>query len=74
MNTQAVLNGIENEPAATPSLPTPRIGKKAPLPIHFMNHAIEDDSGQRQADKAEDQFEKSVPPPVHQQSSVIWQN
>jgi uncharacterized protein YdeI (BOF family) len=27
-------------------------------------------SGQRQADKAEDQFEKSVPPPVHQQSSV----
>ena len=50
MNTQAVLNGIENEPAATPSLPTPRIGKKAPLPIHFMNHAIEDDSGQRQAE------------------------
>ena len=27
-------------------------------------------SGQRQADKAEDQFEKSVPPPVHQQLSV----
>jgi hypothetical protein len=27
-------------------------------------------SGQRQADKAEDQFEKSVPPPIHQQSSV----
>jgi hypothetical protein len=27
-------------------------------------------AGQRQADKAEDQFEKSVPPPVHQQSSV----
>jgi hypothetical protein len=27
-------------------------------------------SGQRQADKAEDQFEKTVPPPAHQQSSV----
>jgi len=27
-------------------------------------------TGQRQADRAEDQFEKSVPPPVHQQSSV----
>lgn len=50
MNTQAVLNGIENEPAATPSLPTPRIGKKAPLPIHFTNHAMEDDAGQRQAE------------------------
>jgi hypothetical protein len=28
-------------------------------------------SGQRQADKAEDQFEKSVPPPVHQQSASV---
>jgi hypothetical protein len=27
-------------------------------------------TGQRQADRAEDQFEKSVPPPAHQQSSV----
>jgi len=27
-------------------------------------------TGQRQADKAQDQFEKSVPPPAHQQSSV----
>ncbi len=27
-------------------------------------------TGQRQADRAEDQFEKSVPPPIHQQSSV----
>jgi hypothetical protein len=27
-------------------------------------------TGQRQADRAEDQFEKSVPPPTHQQSSV----
>jgi hypothetical protein len=27
-------------------------------------------SGQRQADRAEDQFEKTVPPPVRQQSSV----
>ena len=50
MNTQAVLNGIENEPAATPSLPTSRIGKKAPLPTHFTNHAIDDDAGQRQAE------------------------
>ena len=25
---------------------------------------------QRQADRAEDQFEKSVPPPIHQQASV----
>jgi hypothetical protein len=27
-------------------------------------------TGQRQADQAEDQFEKTVPPPVRQQSSV----
>jgi len=27
-------------------------------------------TGQRQTDRAEDQFEKSVPPPAHQQSSV----
>ena len=27
-------------------------------------------TGQLQADKAEDQFEKTVPPPIHQQSSV----
>jgi hypothetical protein len=27
-------------------------------------------TGQHQADRAEDQFEKSVPPPAHQQSSV----
>ena len=27
-------------------------------------------TGQRQADRAEDQFEKSVPPPIHQQTFV----
>jgi hypothetical protein len=27
-------------------------------------------TGQRQVDKAEDQFEKTVPPPIHQQSSI----
>jgi hypothetical protein len=27
-------------------------------------------TGQHQADKAEDQFEKTVPPPIHQQSSI----
>lgn len=27
-------------------------------------------TGQRQADQAEDQFQKNVPPPVYQQSSV----
>lgn len=27
-------------------------------------------TGQRQADRAEDHFQKSVPPPTHQQSSV----
>jgi tRNA A37 N6-isopentenylltransferase MiaA len=27
-------------------------------------------TGQRQADRAEEQFEKSVPPPVHQQRSA----
>ena len=27
-------------------------------------------TGQRQVDQAEDQFEKSVPPPMHQQSSA----
>src|ERR1700744_824258 len=50
MNTQAVLNGVENEPAATPSLPSPRVVKKSPLPIHFANHAADDDAGHRQAE------------------------
>jgi hypothetical protein len=27
-------------------------------------------TGQRQADQAEDQFQKTVPPPIHQNSSV----
>jgi hypothetical protein len=30
-------------------------------------------TGQRQADKAEDQFEKTVPPPAHQQSSADFE-
>jgi hypothetical protein len=30
-------------------------------------------TGQRQADRAEEQFEKSVPPPVHQQRSVDFE-
>ena len=50
MNTQAALTGIENEPAAPPALPSPRIGKKIPLPFHFTNHAVEDEAGQRQAE------------------------
>jgi len=31
-------------------------------------------TGQRQADQAEDQFQKTVPPPIHQQSSVDFAN
>jgi sRNA-binding regulator protein Hfq len=50
MNIQAAFTGIESEPVTTPSLPSPRIGKKAPLPIHITNHAMENDSGQRQAE------------------------
>lgn len=51
MNTQAALTGIEHQ-ATVPSspLPSPRIGKKAPLPFHFTNHATEDELGQRQAE------------------------
>jgi hypothetical protein len=30
-------------------------------------------TGQRQADKAEDQFEKTVPPPIHQQAAVDFE-
>jgi sRNA-binding regulator protein Hfq len=48
MNTQVALTGIENESTVPPSLPSPRIGKKAPLPFHF-SHA-EDETGQHHAE------------------------
>jgi sRNA-binding regulator protein Hfq len=50
MNTPAALTGIQHETPVTSPLPSPRIGKKAPLPFHLTNHAIEDDLGQRQAE------------------------
>jgi hypothetical protein len=30
-------------------------------------------TGQRQADKAENQFERTVPPPIHQQTAVDFE-
>lgn len=50
MNTQAALTGIETVPAVPSPPPVPRVGKKAPLPFHLANHAVEDESGQRQAE------------------------
>lgn len=50
MNTQAALTSIENEPPVPPSLPSPRNVKKAPLRFRPVNHAIEDDAGQRHAE------------------------
>jgi sRNA-binding regulator protein Hfq len=51
MNTQAaVTTGIENEPKTPISQPSPRNGRRAPLPIHFAHHGMEDEGGQRQAE------------------------
>lgn len=50
MNIQAALTGIENSSTVQAEAPAPRVGKKAPLPFHFSNHAVEDESGQRQAE------------------------
>lgn len=50
MNTQAALTRISTTPVEQASTPSPRMGKKAPLPFHFANHAVEDESGQRQAE------------------------
>lgn len=50
MNTQAALTRISTTPVEQASAPSPRMGKKAPLPFHFANHAVEDESGQRQAE------------------------
>ena len=51
MNTQAtVTTGIENETKTPISQPSPRNGKRAPLPFHFNHHGMEDEGGQRQAE------------------------
>ncbi|HEX4286835.1 MAG TPA: RNA chaperone Hfq [Terracidiphilus sp.] len=50
MNLQAALTKIENDGVVRPSPPSPRNGKKTPLPFHFANHSLEDESGQRQAE------------------------
>jgi sRNA-binding regulator protein Hfq len=50
MSTHAALTGISNGSAAQLQLPSPRMGKKVPLPFHFANHSVEDESGQRQAE------------------------
>lgn len=51
MNTEAVVSGIETEPIAPSSSPSPRGGKKKiPLPFHFTNRALEDESGKRHAE------------------------
>ena len=50
MNSQAALDGVERQPAARSPMPAPRNGRKAPLPFHVTNHAMEDESGQRQAE------------------------
>jgi sRNA-binding regulator protein Hfq len=50
MNTEAAVAGIHNELIETPSLPSTKIGKKAPLPFHFPHHARVDEPGQRHAE------------------------
>jgi sRNA-binding regulator protein Hfq len=50
MNTEAAVAGIHNELIEAPAPPSPRIGKKAPLPFHFPHHAVEEDSAQRHAE------------------------
>lgn len=50
MNTEAAIAGIENEPVVASSLPSPRIGKKAPLPFHYPHHAFDNEPGQRHAE------------------------
>jgi sRNA-binding regulator protein Hfq len=46
------VTGIKNEAVATPLLPSPRPGngKKTPLPFHFAHRAVEDETGQHQAE------------------------
>jgi len=51
MNTQAALTGMELDAAsATPVLPSNRTGKRASLPFHFVNHAMEEGDGHRHAE------------------------
>ena len=51
MNTQAALPRVEttSRHRSTP-LPSPRPGKKAPLPFHPSASRLDDESGQRQAE------------------------
>jgi sRNA-binding regulator protein Hfq len=50
MITQAALPGVETTPEPPASLPSPHPGKRASLPIHLSHHALDDDTGQRQAE------------------------
>jgi len=50
MSTQAALPGLENAQGLPTPLPSPRSGKKAPQPFHPAHHAMDDESGQRQAE------------------------
>ena len=51
MDTQAALTGSElGSTAAATVLPSARSGKKTPLPMHFANHAMEDEAGRRHAE------------------------
>lgn len=50
MSTQAALPEIEHKPGSTVSLPSPRMGKKASLPIHLTHHGLDEETSQRQAE------------------------
>jgi sRNA-binding regulator protein Hfq len=50
MNTQAALPGLENAQGLSTPLPSSRSGKRAPQPFHQGHYAIDDDTGQRQAE------------------------
>jgi len=50
MNTEAAVLGIETQPTPAPSSPSPRSGKRIPLPFDFAHRAAEDESGQRNAE------------------------
>src|SRR5580692_4327138 len=50
MNTQAALPEVEKRPELPTALPSSRSAKKVPLPFHLTHHAMDDDTGVRQAE------------------------
>jgi sRNA-binding regulator protein Hfq len=50
MSTEAAMTGIDSEVIEAPSLPSPRTGKKAPLPFYPAHQALEEESGRRHAE------------------------